>query len=414
MSDKLYYRFTAGLNLRRTLSSDCPRMNNTLLTRCCIRLAASLTMIASTVIAVADDSQLIAVIAESGPQGKGSAAAKSARDQLAKRSVELLPALLIAMDTPNPVAANWYRTIFEDIVAREQLRGDTEWPLQFLHEYVSDAQRRGRPRRLVLGLIDLLEPNFKTQWLPERLTDPEFRIEAVDLALAAGDKAVVEKDSETAQSQFRKAFESARDSSQVTSAADRLRSVGETADVARQLGFVTDWWLVGPLDAPDKSGFGMVFEPEKAIDLNAKFPGQNDAEIGWVRHQPSDPLGQVNLVTVLGQSNEAVAYAWSEITVPTGLNAQLRCSADDSCLVWLNNEIVSSHEQWLNGTRFDRFVDPITLVAGRNRILVKVCQGPQHRDPEVPNNWTLFLRLCDEEGRGIAFENALPPQRAKE
>ena len=383
-------------------------MNNTLLTRCCIRLAASLTMIASAVTALADDSQLIAVIAETGPQGEGSADARTARDQLAKRSVDLLPALLIAMDTPNPIAANWYRTIFEDIVARERLRGDTEWPLQFLHEYVSDAQRRGRPRRLVLGLIDSLESDFKIQWLPERLTDPEFRIEAVDLALAAGDKAVVEKDSETAKSQFRKAFESARDSSQVTSAADRLRSVGETADVAKQLGFVTDWWLVGPFNAPDKSGFGLVFEPENVVDLKTTYRGQSDTEIVWARHQPSDPLGQLNLVAVLGKSDEAVAYAWTEITVPAEMNAQLRCSADDSCLVWLNNEIVSSHEQWLNGTRFDRFVDPITLVAGRNQILVKVCQGPQHRDPEVPNNWTLFLRLCDEEGRGIAFENALP------
>ena len=155
------------------------QMKNTLLTRCWIRWAASLTMIFTAVTVVADDSQLIAVIAGTGPQGEGSAAARTARDQLAKRSVELLPVLLIAMDTPNPVAANWYRTIFEDIVAREQLSDDTVWPLQFLHEYVSDAKRRGRPRRLVLALIASLEPDFKTLWLPERLTDPEFRIEAV-------------------------------------------------------------------------------------------------------------------------------------------------------------------------------------------------------------------------------------------
>ena len=169
-----------------------------------------------------------------------------------------------------------------------------------------------------------------------------------------------------------------------------------------------------PFDAPDKSGFRLAFEPEIAVDLQAMYRGQNNAEIGWVRHQPLDPLGQLNLATVLGKSDEAVAYAWTEITVPAELNAQLRCSADDSCLVWLNNEVVSTHEQWLNGTRFDRFVDSIALVAGRNRILVKVCQGPQHRDAEVPNNWTLFLRLCDEEGRGIEFENALPPRVAQE
>ncbi|HEY2250596.1 MAG TPA: hypothetical protein VGH74_06030, partial [Planctomycetaceae bacterium] len=69
---------------------------------------------------------------------------------------------------------------------------------------------------------------------------------------------------------------------------------------------------------------------------------------------------------------------------------------------------VLAREQWLNGTRFDRFITPITLVEGRNTLLVKVCQGPQHKDPEVPNNWSLQLRLCDEHGRGVAFKTAVP------
>ena len=84
--------------------------------------------------------------------------------------------------------------------------------------------------------------------------------------------------------------------------------------------------------------------------------------------------------------------------------AQVRCGADDNCSVWLNGEKVFGRDQWLNGTRFDRFVTPIQLKAGRNTLLVKICQGPQHKDPEVPNNWSLQLRLCDAEGRGIEFK----------
>ena len=47
-------------------------------------------------------------------------------------------------------------------------------------------------------------------------------------------------------------------------------------------------------------------------------------------------------------------------------------------------------DQWLNGTRLDRFVTPVRRAAGMNRLLVKICQGPQHKDPEVPNNWSLI------------------------
>ena len=355
-----------------------------------------------------DDQELLAIIAKTGPEGIGSSAAKVVRDRLAQRGVELLPSLLDAMDTSNPVAANWYRTIYEEIVTREIAASGTQWPLDFLKKYVSDTEREGRPRRLVLKLINQLEPEFEFQWLSGRLADPEFRREAVALTLSLGDQALKDKDADAAETHFRNAFENARGRSQVTQAAERLRSIGEKADVITQLGLVTDWWLTGSFDAPDESGFESVFEPERSVNLQATYQGQGGASFGWIRHQTADALGQLNLVDALGKTDEAVAYAWTEITVEQNLEAEIRCGADDCCLVWLNGKAVSTHEQWLNGTRFDRFINPIKLIAGRNTILVKVCQGPQHRNQEVFNNWSLQLRLCDQDGRGISFESELP------
>src|SRR5690242_17473054 len=66
--------------------------------------------------------ELLATIGQVGPQGGGSMAARAARDELAKRGVEILPPLLSAMDTKNVVAVNWYRTVYEEIVARELAR----------------------------------------------------------------------------------------------------------------------------------------------------------------------------------------------------------------------------------------------------------------------------------------------------
>ncbi len=352
-----------------------------------------------------DPAPHLAVIAKTGPLGEGSAAAKVARDELAKHGVEVLPKLLAAMDTSNAVAANWYRTVYEEIVARELARGGTKWPVEFFKEYVSDAKRVGRPRRLVLGLLDKLEPAFRETWLPTRLDDSEFRYEAVGLALTAGDRAVKDKDQEAAKAMFRKAFEAARDSAQVTQAAAKLKSLGESADAITHLGLVVDWWLVGPFDAPAKTGFAAVFEPERNIDLQAKYRGQS-GEITWKQHHESDTLGQLNLNKQLGTTREAVGYAFAEIDVPREQAAQVRCGADDNCSVWLNGEKVFGRDQWLNGTRFDRFITPIQLKAGRNTLLVKVCQGPQHKDPEVPNNWSLQLRLCDADGRGVEFTSS--------
>jgi len=362
--------------------------------------------------AYSDDLLLLKIIARAGSQGAGSSEARTARDELAQRGVDLLPALLTAMDTDNPVAANWYRTIYDEIVTRKSIDTEASWPVEFLKSYVSDADRAGRPRRLVMQLIDDLDPDYRDKWLQGRLADPEFRSDAVAFALKSGNKHLQDSDRESALLQFRLAFENARNRTQVTQAAERLKAMGEDADVVAQLGLVTNWWIAGPFDAPEKSGFSLTFPPETSLEPVAKFSGQKSKQFGWNRHDTVDPLGQVNLVSVLGKTDEAVAYAWTEVKVGHRQDVELRCSADDCCLVWLNGEIVSEHEQWLNGTRFDRFVDEVSLRPGTNQILVKVCQGPQHRNPEVFNNWSLQLRLCDTDGRGIAFENTIPTEGA--
>ena len=117
----------------------------------------------------------------------------------------------------------------------------------------------------------------------------------------------------------------------------------------------------------------------------------------------------MNLIQGLAPAKEAVGYAYTVVESPRGLAAELRCGADDNCTVWLNGQKVFGREQWLNGIRLDRFTVPIKLKAGPNELLVKVCQGPQHKDPQVANNWTLQLRFCDSAGIGIQLRSLLPP-----
>jgi hypothetical protein len=92
----------------------------------------------------------------------------------------------------------------------------------------------------------------------------------------------------------------------------------------------------------------------------------------------------------------------------TDQQVDLRCGADDNLTVWINGKIAFRRLQWLNGTRLDRFTAKSTLKKGRNRVLVKVCQGPQHKNPAVPNNWSLQVRFCDADGLGIRLRSGLP------
>jgi hypothetical protein len=277
-----------------------------------------------------------------------------------------------------------------------------------LKTFVGDASHAGRVRRLALALCDRLEPQYSKALVPRLLDDPEFRNDAVDAALAAGQKALEQGDSETARAEFEQAFRHSRESQQTVRAADKLVGLGDKVDIAAHLGLVVDWWLIGPFDAPAFTGFAREFPPEQHVDLKAQYTGQSGSPIGWIRYRTTDPLGLLNLVQALAPATEAVAYAYAEIHSSRDQTAQLRCGADDNCTAWLNGQKVFGRDQWLNGTRFDRFTTPVHLQQGANQLLVKICQGPQHKDPQVANAWSLQLRFCDESGAGLSFQSGLP------
>jgi hypothetical protein len=195
----------------------------------------------------------------------------------------------------------------------------------------------------------------------------------------------------------------------VVRAADKLAALGEQVDIVAHLGLVVDWWVIGPFDAPSFTGFEAAFPPEQSVDLQAEYSGPGRRSLRWARHRTGDPLGLVNLVQALAPVEEAVGYAYAEVESPRGLTAELRCGADDNCTVWLNGEKVFARDQWLNGVRFDRFTAPVKLRQGKNRVLVKICQGPQHKNPQVPNNWSLYVRFCDQRGLGLGLRSMLPP-----
>ena len=376
----------------------------------CLLISASISGGAAVIADEIDDA--LATIARVGPQAAGSAAARKARDRLAQSGTKMLPRLLAAMDTSNVAAANWVRTAYEEIVARELAESEPQFPLDALREFVADAKRQGRVRRTALKLLDRLDPAFRPALIPTLLDDPEFRADAVQAALDAGAKAEAAGDRRRAIDEYRQAFEHSRAADQAAQSAAKLKALGETADIAAHLGFVVDWRLLGPFEAPEYSGFATVFPPEEepTVNLRGEYAGKAGKTIRWRRFHTADPFGQLNLIDAVAPVKEVVAYAYSELTSPREMDAELRCGADDNCTVWLNGRRVFGRDQWLNGTRLDRFVTPVRLRAGVNRLLVKICQGPQHKDPEVPNNWSLQLRFCDATGVGLGLTSALPAE----
>src|SRR6185503_12577282 len=93
----------------------------------------------------------------------------------------------------------------------------------------------------------------------------------------------------------------------------------------------------------------------------------------------------------------SIAYAWSEVELPTATKGLLGIGSDDAIKVWLNGKLV--HENWaIRATTPDDDVVPVEFQRGKNTLLVKVLN--------VEGAWGFALRLIGSKVQGETLARA--------
>ena len=346
-------------------------------------------------------------------QGRGSAEGRAAWDRLSQANADVLPALLEGMNTKDTVASNWLRTAFDRIVDRDLMAGGKSVDSAKILAYVKDSTKQGRARRFALDLLDRLTPGTSARLYPDWLDDPEFRFDAIAIALEKAGNSAKAGNSLISVNLYRRAFDKSRDIQQARDAAVGLDAHGVKVSVAEHLGFLMGWHLIGPFDGKGQKGFHLSYPPEKKVDLTEELDGQS-GKVRWKRFRVNETaptsrdrhqaLVNLNTKNALGQADDAVAFAYTELTVDKAMKAEMRGSADDNLTVWVNSVKVFAFEEWRNGVRHDRHRFPVELKAGKNTVLVKVCQSMA---PNPEPNWEFFLRVVDGTGKGIGMKSLL-------
>ena len=77
------------------------------------------------------------------------------------------------------------------------------------------------------------------------------------------------------------------------------------------------------------------------------------------------------------------------VTSPDEREVQFRFGRDDQGKIWLNGKEVFANEN-MGWAILDNDTVPVTLKAGKNTILVKVCNGEL--------SWGFFFRITDADG----------------
>ena len=160
-------------------------------------------------------------------------------------------------------------------------------------------------------------------------------------------------------------------------------------ELIHKTGFVAEdaWMVIGPFDNVGGIGYNTEYIPENLpqIDMTVKYDGKY-GQVSWQKHTDEILNGYIGL----GKGeNRAVGYAFATVNSPDEREVEFRFDSDDQGKVWLNGIEVFTHTKTFTA-EIDNFIIPVTLNAGKNSILVKVC--------EESGGWGFYLRITDKNG----------------
>ena len=334
-----------------------------------------------------------------GAEGQGHAAAIAAVKDLSRGKSDSLVQILKAFEDANPLATNWLRGVFEAVAEREW-KQSRKLPASELEAFVKDTTRNPEARRLAYEWLVKVDPSVSDRVIPGMLRDssPEFRRDAVQRLLDRAVRAEEGDKKPEAITLYREALSGAIDDDQVKAIVKPLRELGETVDLQKHFGFLTEWHLIGPFDNTDKKGYDVAYPPEMKVDLAAKHTGKM-GEIAWERHTTEDEYGVLNIAKKTASHKGAVTYGYTTFTADKPRSVEIRLGTPNAWKLWVNGELVFARDEYHRGTQLDQYKVRAKLKSGTNAILMKVCQNEQTE--EWAQDWRYQLRVCDSAGAAI-------------
>ena len=152
------------------------------------------------------------------------------------------------------------------------------------------------------------------------------------------------------------------------------------------------WLVLGPFDNTSGIGYDTAYITEDAteIDLTAEYDGVADGEERKVKWQKSTDETFNGFIDFGRNKDWLVSYAWVTIDSPDEREVQFRFGSDDQSKIWLNGKEVYAFPEY-RWAKVDNETIPVTLKAGKNTILVKIC------NEEL--SWGFYFRITDTDGK---------------
>ncbi|MFN7290149.1 MAG: hypothetical protein ACK5YR_04045 [Pirellula sp.] len=334
---------------------------------------------------LSQDIQTLRVL-EAGDESmvKGGVAAARLRDATDCNLIDFLR----AMKGATPVGKNWLLGIANVRYLKEKAGVQAE-----LKEFLADVSNDPEARYTVFSWITEGKSDLRKQMLEGMLEDPspEIRFASVQEVLEQSPDA----------ERLKNLLTSARHPNQIVEIINRLDKAGIAIDQRKHFGFLSEWKLIGPFDHVGTKNFDKAFPLEgdwQKGNLAAVYEGKV-GEVTWMEHATVHKEGMVDLASLYNKEKGCIVYGVTEFESPIAGPAEIRLGCINGNRVWVNGELVMSNEVYHSSMQIDQYIEPIVLVKGTNRILVKICQNEQKEG--WAQDYQFQIRISDSTGLAI-------------
>jgi tetratricopeptide (TPR) repeat protein len=159
-----------------------------------------------------------------------------------------------------------------------------------------------------------------------------------------------------------------------------------------ELGYISQWRIVGPFDNEGKAGFAREYEPERLrmapFDLTARFEGR-EREVGWREYPQVGHYGYISFDAVHRPDTNVCSYAETFVVSDNAQPLSLWLGGGGAIAAWWNGVEVLRDDHYRQPDP-DRFAVVVGAHQGPNRLLVKACAAE--------STWGFYARVGNAQG----------------
>ena len=186
----------------------------------------------------------------------------------------------------------------------------------------------------------------------------------------------------------------------------RMGDVEGSRRAFQELGYISQWRVVGPFDNEGKTGFAREYEPERLrmapFDLSARFEGR-EREVGWRDYPQVGHYGYVSFDAVHRPDTNVCSYAETFVVSDNAQALSLWLGGGGAVAAWWNGVEVLRDDHYRQPDP-DRFAVMVGAHQGPNRLLVKACAAE--------STWGFYARVGNAQGErptGVSINASADP-----